>query len=288
MRPNLFIIGAMKSGTSSLHSYLGSHPQIFMSTPKEPMFFSRKSNGSGEENDYLALFAPAGDASMIGESSTEYTKAPEFSGVPQRIHKFNPEARFIYIMRDPIERVISQYWHMVYYYGGKRDMLTAIRKDSRYINISNYAMQLEPYFKLFGKDKVYVMTFEELRKNTLICVQGVFRWLGVESSFVPPNINLKRHVTPRYLIQERGPRLLSILRHTNAWMVLKPFVPRQISFIGRRLLVKEIDRVSFSIDKVTDFLRPIQLKQTDVLSKMLDRDFPEWERLFGADAPTKS
>jgi len=109
-RPNLFVIGAMKSGTSSLHATLAAHPQIFMCRKKEPDYFIEQCNWSRGERWYLSLFARAGDKPIIGESSTGYTQAPRFHGVPQRIRGFRPDARFVYIMRDPIERTISHYW----------------------------------------------------------------------------------------------------------------------------------------------------------------------------------
>src|SRR5205085_5600381 len=136
---------------------------------------------------YLQLFAPANEAIVVGESTTEYSRAPRFPGVPGRIAKFNPDARFIYVMRDPVERTISQYWFHVRFCGERRDMLTAIREDAQYTDASNYAMQLTPYLELFGLDKIATLTFEDLCQNTCRVVQNLFCWLRVDSSFVPPN-----------------------------------------------------------------------------------------------------
>ena len=85
LRPNLFVIGAMKSGTTSLHAYLGSHPQIFMCPEKEPSFFAKETISSRGEDWYLKLFAAAGSKPVIGESSTAYSRIPLFPGVPERI-----------------------------------------------------------------------------------------------------------------------------------------------------------------------------------------------------------
>jgi Sulfotransferase family len=114
-KPNLFIIGAMKAGTSSLHSYLGAHPQIFMTEVKEPAFFEdpahrkRPKEGIGYWNNlshYLELFALTGDRPVVGESTTDYTKLPLKTGVARRIFDFNSDARLIYLMRDPIEPLL--------------------------------------------------------------------------------------------------------------------------------------------------------------------------------------
>jgi hypothetical protein len=76
-KTNLFIIGAMKSGTSSLHDYLGKHPQIFMAQFKEPMYFSREEHERMSLAEYEGLFKDVSNQLYIGESSTEYTKLPQ-------------------------------------------------------------------------------------------------------------------------------------------------------------------------------------------------------------------
>ena len=119
--PNLFIIGAMKSGTSLIHSYLNAHPSFFMCEPKESCYFVhpaqldcpniKKLELWKSEEHYLELFQSANTVEIIGEASTLYAKLPRITGVPERIAQFNPDARSIYVMRDPIERAISHYWH---------------------------------------------------------------------------------------------------------------------------------------------------------------------------------
>ena len=278
-RPNLFIIGAMKSGTSSLHVYLDNHPQIFMCKPKEPMFFSRESNWSKGEKEYLELFASARDAMIIGDSSTEYSKAPKYSGVPERIAQFNPEARFIYIMRDPVKRVISQYWHMAQKYNERRDMLTAIKEDSEYIAISHYAMQLSLYFKVFGRDKVAILTLEELRKNTVNVVKKLFEWLGVDSSFTPLNLNQRENITPSNVLWQEH-IVFYHLRRASCLKPVKSLIPQPMLSLAKKASGRYIDSNSVSVDSVVDFLKPIQTEQVAALSEMLGRDFPEWTTLY--------
>ena len=168
--PNLFIIGAMKAGTSSLHEYLHLHPEIFMSRFKEPQYFAphRTRNGLpwGQGNPcpepgidwYLRLFDDAGDVKYAGESSVSYTAVPVLSGCHERIYAFNPEARLIYIMRDPVERTVSHYWHNVAGGWEDRDMLAAVKRLKDYTARSHYAMQLRPYINTFGRDRVHLLT----------------------------------------------------------------------------------------------------------------------------------
>ncbi len=173
-KPGLFVIGAMKSGTSYLSRLLGLHPSIFIPDLEEPSYFVPPGQlrdiwpymwDQGiwrSEEAYLRLFQPGGDATILGEASTNYSKVPLVSGVPERIARFNDEARFIYIMRDPVERSISHYWHMVRFNAEYRPMLSAILQDPRYMAVSHYARQLAPYFSLFGRERVFTLTFEEL------------------------------------------------------------------------------------------------------------------------------
>jgi hypothetical protein len=172
----LFVIGAMKSGTTYPNKLLAAHPAIFMCSPEEPSYFVDPGQlrtlwpeawdlgfWRGEER-YLRLFRSAGDAVFLGEASTNYTKRQLVSGVPERIHAFNPDARFIYIMRDPVERTISHYWHMVRYHAERRPILETIRTEPQYLDVSHYAMQLVPFLELFGRDRVAVLTFERLSR----------------------------------------------------------------------------------------------------------------------------
>src|SRR5262249_14086468 len=155
--PNLFIIGAMKAGTSSLHEYLHQHPEIFMARFKEPQYFAPHTTRSGHRwgqgnpypepghGWYLRLFARAGHVKYAGGSSGSYTARPWVAGCEKRIWEFNPEARLIYILRDPIERTVSHYWHFVLDGREDRDMLPAVRRNPEYVARSYYAMQLQPY-----------------------------------------------------------------------------------------------------------------------------------------------
>ena len=292
VRPNLFIVGAMKSGTSSLHRYLGEHPEVFMCEPKEPSYFVKREQlkwpaiekygfWRGEEI-YLRLFAAAGNATVIGESSTLYTKAPGISGVPDRIAAFNPNARIIYLMRDPVERTLSHYWHMVREHVEWRPLLRAIREKAEYMNVSHYAMQLSPYLNLFGEGQVRALTFEEMVADTSATMRGLFTWLGVDPEFVPPSVGLRENPTPERLERVRGRGWLNSFRYSRIWNAVGPRVPQRLRNVGRTAAVVTVNRKDNATDRqeVIEYLRPIQSEQTRELSRLLGRCFPEWETLY--------
>jgi len=293
LRPNLFIIGAMKSGTTSLHAYLAQHPEIFMSEPKEPSWFltrdqlrqwypSMEEQGfwKGEER-YLHLFAGAGGRKVVGESSTSYTKLPQIDGVVERLARFNPEARFIYIMRDPVERTISHYWHMVRNRDERRDILTAIRDEPHFRDVSHYAMQLEPYLRTWGRDRILIMTTEELAADPREAVRRVFTWLGVDQTFIPPGLASSEHVTPEELNQAVGWSWLFGIRQSKLYRTIRPAIPDGFrGFVSARTR-RTVKRREVETEAVNDYLRPIQIEQTRALSSLVVRRVPEWTTLFG-------
>ena len=174
-RPNFFLVGSMKSGTTSLHRYLLSHPQIFMtSDPKEPTYFLEreqlldvlpgveKRGFWRSETAYLDLFKEADRQLVIGEASANYARLNRVSGVPERVAAFSPDARILFVARDPIERTISHYWYMVQHFEERRDMLTAIRDEADYTDTSHYAMQLKAWLRCFPAERVKLITTEAL------------------------------------------------------------------------------------------------------------------------------
>jgi hypothetical protein len=293
-RPNLFVVGAMKSGSSTLHTYLGGHPEIFMSEPKEPCYFVDLDDLESPAREvvegwgfwrsldsYLALFEGAGDAKVIGESSTNYSKAPKMPGVPQRIVQFNAEARILYIMRDPVERSISHYWHAVGQRKERRDLVTAIEQERHYREVSNYAFQLEPYLRLFGAARVRALTFEALVADPSGELRRIFEWLGVDSSFELPESAVHLNPTPRELQRVRGEGRLDALRESPLWNLLGPLVPAPVRRWGRGLAAETVDRSAADTERAAEILRPYQLKETVELERLLGRSFEEWTTLYG-------
>ncbi len=189
MLPNLIIIGAMKCGTTSLHYYLGLHPQIQMSSIKELDFFVEHLNWRRGVEWYQSHFT--GDALVHGEASQNYTNYPHFGGVPARMHSLISNVKLIYIIRDPIERITSHYVHNVSHGLEKRDIILALTGPERwqYIDRSKYYMQLEQYLQYFPYSNVLVLKQEELYAQRAKTLKTVFRFLNVNDSFHSPEIS---------------------------------------------------------------------------------------------------
>lgn len=280
IKPELFIIGAAKSGSTTLHHHIAAHPQIFMSEPKELFYFNEEMNWSKGEEWYLSHFLSASPGQIVGESSVTYSMRPKLSDVPQRILQFNPDARFVYIMRDPVEQTISHYLHRVRGHGEQRDIIEAIRQEPFYCDVSHYAMQLEPYFKLFGQDKVFVLTLEEMKKNLAKTLSKLYMWLGVDSSFEPCEKKLRKNVTPIQVEMQKGAGILNRMRYSTLWNLIAPIIPQGYIQYGKKMAVTTFAKESVKTKEVVVLLRDRHLKQAQRLSILLNRDFPDWKTLY--------
>ncbi len=187
--PNLIVIGGLKCGTTSLHHYLNLHPGVGMSRPKELNFFVSELNWELGADWYRSHF-PA-DLPVRGETSPHYTNRPRFSGVAERMRECLAEdARVIYMVRHPIDRLLSHYLHNV---GGgyeSRELAEAVANpQSSYVQRGLYAFQLEPYLESFGPERILIVSREELGRERDATVRRVFAFAGVDESFTSPEFD---------------------------------------------------------------------------------------------------
>lgn len=233
--PNLIIIGAMKCGTSSLHRYLDLHPEVAMSTLKEPNFFlepgSSWSNWERGLGWYRSLF-DAG-ARVRGEASVNYTSRPFSDGVAERMAATLPDVRLIYMVRDPIERAVSHYLHARAAGREKRPIEVVLADfDSRYVRRGLYASQLEPFLDAFGGDRIHVDAQERLLADREGTLRRVFAFLEVDDSFSSPEFERMWEVTAgktrKFTIAYRLSRRLG---GADRWGTLPP----RLRWLGERI-----------------------------------------------------
>jgi Sulfotransferase domain len=185
--PNLVVIGGLKCGTTSLHHYLGLHPEIDMSRPKELNYFIRELNWALGSEWYASHF-DAG-AAVRGETSPHYTNYPRFDGVAERMGSVIPDARLIYMVRNPIDRMLSHYLHNVAGGYDDRPLGEALSEpDSAYVNRSRYWMQLERYLERFDS-RILVVAREDLLTQRAATMRHVFGYLGADEGFESPQFS---------------------------------------------------------------------------------------------------
>ncbi len=182
MLPNLIVIGAQKCATSSLHLYLDAHPEIFMSRTKELDFFVAEKQWPRGLDWYRAQFESA--APLRGESSPNYTVFPHFAGVPERMHSVIREAKLIYVVRDPVDRMLSQYVHARQTGRTKLGVREALLDpNGRFYDRSRYWTQLSQYLAHYDKSQILVVDYDELAGAPRECMRGIYRFLGVDDAF---------------------------------------------------------------------------------------------------------
>ncbi|MGY1681897.1 sulfotransferase domain-containing protein [Geodermatophilus sp. SYSU D01176] len=187
--PTFIVIGAMKAGTTSLYHYLRSHDEIYMPKVKELDYFAAEANWSRGLDWYRQQFAGANGALARGEASTLYTKYPQYQGVPERIAAVVPDARLVYVVRDPVVRMRSHYQHRVALGAETAPPEVALLENPIYLAYSQYAMQLERYFDHFPREQVLVVTSEGLRHDRAAVVRRVYEFLGVDPTQLPPALD---------------------------------------------------------------------------------------------------
>lgn len=285
MLPTFFVIGAQKSGTSSLYTYLRQHPQVFMPEVKEPDYFVEERSWGMGRDWYESLFEPAGDAVAIGEASTSYAMYPTYRGVPARIAALIPEARFVYLVRHPIERMRSEYLH----YRNLRDeaarrlciqrerspIETALRSHPHYLNHSRYALQLDQYLDHFERKQIMVITTEELKRDRSTTVRRLFDFLDVNPSWVPPEMDLEFNRTTDARVPSG---VLTAVRRIPGSSVLARAIPLSVRGAAKQRMLTT--RVNIDEARLSDDLRHDleQLLREDVrlLHGYLPAGFDGW------------
>ena len=191
-----FIIGAMKAGTGSLYNYLAGHPDIYASPTKEPKFFAKPSPSGSEIRKYRALFEGRTTERWVFEASGAYSKYPHKDGVPARIQRMAPNARFIYLLRHPVERVFSAYAHNLAEGRERRPVRQAVFGNG-YLDVSRYHLQLQQYLKLFPRARILVLLFEDLVAERAETVRRVFRFLDLDEDVLLANLDRRFNETSR-------------------------------------------------------------------------------------------
>jgi hypothetical protein len=180
--PDFIIVGAMKCATSTLHEQLARQPGIVMSEPKEPYFFSNDEVFEKGLDWYAGLFAEAGAGDLCGESSTHYTKLPTYPKTVERMRAHVPGAKLIYIMRHPLDRLISQYQHEWRMKFVTEPIEEAVRIHSILSDYSLYAMQLEPLLDTYGRANVLPVFFDRLHAEPQAELERVAAFIGYEGT----------------------------------------------------------------------------------------------------------
>jgi len=292
--PNFFVVGAARSGTSSLDRYLSQHPEIYITPKKETHFFAHDLfpsyfKGPGderlnqslirEEGEYAQLFAGVAAEKAIGESSAFYLCLP---GVAERIAQAVPDARIIMILREPAERAYSAYMLLV---RDGRETLSFEEGLSReaerrqqgyepmwwYKELSLYSSQVQRYLEVFGRERVKVLLYEEFYTHPEQSLREVFAFLGVRED-VPINTSVRYNVSGAPKSRRLHTLLYKLIDNPNS------LAKRVKPALAWKAMGKFLLRPNPKMNPQTNAqLREYFAEDVTKLEDLLDRDFACWQ-----------
>ncbi len=196
--PDFIVIGAMKSATTTLHEQLARQAGLFMSRPKEPNFFSDDENYAKGFDWYGSFFAGAGEHHIVGESSTHYTKLPTYPHTVGRMALALPRVKLIYVMRHPIDRLTSHYLHEVTVGRITVGLEEAVDRFPELVDYGRYSMQLEPYLRTYGPERLLPVFFNALVSRPDLEFERIGRFVDVvqplrwDHAMKPQNVGRQR------------------------------------------------------------------------------------------------
>ena len=287
MKVDFFIVGSPKAGTTSLYHYLNEHPQVEMSSQKEPNYFSDLAiqhqqiyyytKRVNQLERYHELFKNKSQNMIFGEGSVSYLF---YKNVAADIKEYNPKAKIIIMLRNPIDRAFSHYL-MDYRLGFVTESFEDIinKKSShknahlfyqQYIEVSQYTKQIERYIKEFNIHQILFIDYEDFKDDAGKVVKRVYNFLGIESGF-------KAEINKKYNT--------FTMPNNKCIRFLYSFIPlrKSLSYLIPQVVINSINNVFFKKDKQSELLSNTrkQLKQffsedVKALSLLLNKDFSKW------------
>ena len=310
--PDFFIIGAAKSGTSNLHSILTKHPNVFMPTPKEPEFFARDDLYNKGIEAYAGNFYEARPDQIVGEASTIYTLSPFFPETAKRIRYHTPNAKFIYIIREPVTRSFSYYKQIIRNYQRESgsyevnrtfeeflDNKHAAPRDRVFASFdehlpdhpdlciagSDYLYQINKYLEVFDIEKFHFIKFEDFIRNEAKELKKITAFLGIDP--LPPEAFSEerwQNISDDYFAQASDLRKVQMLSRTlgPAWEVRRA-LPKSFRSLLKEKFLQYSSRKSAAPQRMKpetmDVLSTRLLKDIDKLQGVTGLDLSSWQDL---------
>jgi len=296
--PNFLIVGAAKSGTTSLYYYLKQHPEVYMSPVKEPKFITAQFlafplKGIGDEkveqnivksyNEYCNLFNNITIEKAIGEASADNLYFYDDAIV--HIKKYLRNIKIIIILRNPTERAFSHFCHFI---RDNREYLTfeeALKEEEsrkknnwvfgwHYTNVGFYYPQVKAYLDNFDQEKIYL--YDDLRKDTLGLIKDIYGFLGVDTSFIP-DISIRYNVSgiPKNKFIHKFLKEPNILK-----TIVKPAAKFLIPKDKRRKVMERIKMKNLQKPQMKpetrEYLKNLYREDILKLQDLIKRDLSSW------------
>ena len=296
--PNLFLVGAMKGGTTSAHGMLASHPGVYSPHVKEPNHFSTDIHRHPHRlmgrtvhafaniymiknrRDYLKLYERAPDESQYAiDSSTAYLYSTDAS---RNIADFNPDAKIIILLRDPVDRAWSEYRMNRSIGVETADFAQACEREreafeagrsfmwKRYIQAGLYGDQVERYLAAFSRDKVYVDIVDRPGRTLDAVVDDAAAYLGLDPDLITSRQRENEAKSSRF------PLLNSLLYYSGVKALISRIAPASVKSSAKEYFYAPEQSAPAPIDRAS--LLPIFKESTDKLARLTGLDVDHWRR----------
>ena len=259
--PDFVIIGAMKCGTSTLAAQLGAQKGIFMTTPKEPCYFSDDAIYARGPDWYASLFDDAAPGDIAGEASTHYTKRPDLPRTVERMAPALPRARLVYMIRDPMARIVSHYIHD--WSEGKLSVpiTTALDSHPALVDYGYYGMQIAPFVDAWGVEAICLTSLERLRANPDAELRRIATHLGHEGPVAWQKDDAAQNVSAAR--SRKLPLHGLIVDHPMATAIRRAIVPKALRTWVRQ--ARQIgDRPEIPADRADDLRKSFAADRRDL------------------------
>ncbi len=296
-KPNFFIVGAPKCGTTAMYDYLKQHPDIFMSEVKEPNYFGKPYPPPRDlvydETGYLKLFSSATDEKRLGEATPGYLGSPVAA---EKIYAFDPEAKIIIMLRSPVDLVYSGYFHRQsvgreLHYATFEEALfdqknseTDVPINYSYWRRTLFCDPVQHYFEVFGRENVHIIIFDDLKNDVAQVYTDVLDFLEVDTEFQADFkiVNAAKEVKHKNLqkvLVRFGltPQAIKYSRFSR----LANFIPESVRASSLRFLRKRYmtEKKPEAMNPETrQYLQKLFLPEVQRLSLLLNRDLTYWCR----------
>lgn len=274
--PDFIVIGAMKSGTTSLHGYLDDHPDVWVSHPKELDFFLDRGNWNRGPDWYVNHFTEAPSDAVLGEVSPSYSQTHLYPEVPSRMAALVPRAKLVYIVREPVQRIRSMYAHLVIDGLESHSIDDAVKLNQDYVETSRYAARIASFEPVLNQGHMHVITTEQLKANPVATLDSVTSFIGVRSWSesrrpLPPERNVtedrRREHPVGVRLKERPSYWRMLNRSWRARRLHRTVFERRVT-PPSTILSPDVDR----------WLRETLEPDTVALESRLGRRLTEWGR----------
>ena len=235
---DFLIVGAMKSGTTTVYRDLMLHPDVVLPEQKEPETLVRFTALDDIRRDYANLFRKAPAGAIRGEASTAYTKRPLHTGVAERAHALTGgRLRIVYIRRDPVERIVSHYKHERQRRRLDMPFSRALRELPHLIDYSRYAWQIAPWKACFGQEQVLELDLEDYAVDRTRLAKKVIAHIGADPDRLPTIDNELIANSAREIQRIDNPFFERSIRSSIYQRSIKPVLPRRWRELTRRTIL---------------------------------------------------